>query len=207
MFDTENVYIASWVKVGRDLGYDITPEFISKTMGLNVKDANILFKKHFGDAFPYYEAREKKIEYATQYIKDNGIPIKEGLYELIEFLEEKSILKAVATSTERERAEDYLTMANLKDKFDLIVCGDNVSKGKPDPDIFLTVAKGLNCLPKECIVLEDSENGLKAAIKAGMKPIFVPDINRPSKEVQKLIYRECSSLLEVKNFLSKELNS
>ena len=69
MFDTENVYIASWVKVGRDLGYDITPEFISKTMGLNVKDANILFKKHFGDAFPYYEAREKKIEYATQHKK------------------------------------------------------------------------------------------------------------------------------------------
>ena len=70
----------------------------------------------------------------------------------------------------------------------------------------MKAAERLNCLPNECIVLEDSENGLKAAATAGMYPVYIPDLNRPSKEVQKLIYREFDSLIEVKKFIKNEIN-
>ncbi len=206
MFDTERLAFSAWKKAGKDFGFEITPNLYTKTIGSDFRDVQLIYNNHFGKSFPYHEIRKTEIQYTEEYIEQNGVPVKKGLYQLINFLEEKSILRAVATSTERERAEKYLSLANIKDKFDLIVCGDDVLRGKPEPDIFLKAAERLNCLPNECIVLEDSENGLKAAATAGMYPVYIPDLNRPSKEVQKLIYREFDSLIEVKKFIKNEIN-
>ena len=207
MFDTERIAIFAWEKAGKDFGYEITPAIAVEATGLDAMDTALCFKKHLGESLPYFDIRESKLKYFEEYIEQNGIPIKEGLYELIDFLGERSILRAVATSTERIKAEECLSLAKVKDKFDLIVCGDDVLRGKPEPDIFLKAAEQMNCSPAECIVLEDSDNGLKAASRAGMYPIYVPDLKRPSKEVQKLIYKEFASLVDVKYFLETKLNS
>jgi len=205
MFDTERIAISAWIKAGKDFGIEIEPEIVIDTIGLNIKGTEKVFKNYFGDSFPFDEVRKLRDEYAAQQIEENGIPAKAGLYELLEYLNEKEILKAVATSTERERAEKYLFFAKIRQLFDVVVCGDEVSRGKPEPDIFLEVARKLRCKPNECIVLEDSENGLRAALKAKMFPILIPDIKRPSKEVEGLIYRELGSLSEVKNLLCEIL--
>ncbi|NLU09884.1 MAG: HAD family phosphatase [Tepidanaerobacter acetatoxydans] len=207
MFDTERLTVWAWERAGKDFGYEITPDITIGATGLDARDTVTYFKKCLGENFPYFEIRKAKSAYFDKYIKENGLPVKEGLYELIDFLEKASIPKAVATSTYRKKAEECLSFANVKDRFDLIVCGDDVSRGKPEPDIFLKAAEGLNCLPNECIVLEDSENGLKAALRAKMYPICVPDLKTPSKEVRRLIFKEFSSLLEVKDFLEKEINN
>lgn len=204
MLDTERLSILAWEKAGKDFGYEITPAITVGATGLDARDAVLYFKKQLGESLPYFDIVKLTSKYVEEYIQQNGVPIKEGLYELIDFLEERSFLKAVATSTYREKAEECLSLADVKDRFDLIVCGDDVLKGKPEPDIFLKVAEELKCFPNECIVLEDSENGLKAASRAGMYPICVPDIKKPSEEVQKLVYKEFKSLVEVKNYL--ELN-
>lgn len=206
MFDTERLALLAWEKAGKDFGFEIPSNIYTKTIGSDFRDIQLTYNNHFGKSFPYHEIRKTEIQYTKKYIEQNGVPVKKGLYQLLDFLEEKSILRAVATSTERERAEKYLSLANIKDKFDLIVCGDDVLRGKPEPDIFLKAAEGLNCLPNECIVLEDSENGLRAASRAGMYPICIPDLIKPSKEVQKLIFREVESLVEVKDFIEKDLN-
>lgn len=173
MFDTERLTISAWEKVGKDFGYELTPTITAGATGLNARDTVFYFKKYLGESFPYFDILKLKLKYVEKYIEQNGIPIKEGLYELLEFLEAKSVPKAVATSTEREKAEVCLSLAKVKDKFDLIVCGDEVLRGKPEPDIFLKAAKEMDCLPNECVVLEDSENGLKAASRAGMYPICI----------------------------------
>ena len=83
--------------------------------------------------------------------------------------------------------------------------GDEVLKGKPEPEIFLNTSRKLGCIPEECIVLEDSELGIIAAAKAKMIPILIPDIKKPSKKIKELIFKEFDSLLEVKKFLENSL--
>jgi len=205
MFDTERLSIWAWEKAGKDFGYKITHDIMVEATGLDERNIVLYLKRHFGDSFPFYEIKRLESKYYNEYIKKNGVPVKEGLYDLLNFLKANSILRAVATSTYRKLAEECLFLAKVKDQFDLIVCGDDVEKGKPQPDIFLKVARKLNCVPSECIVLEDSENGLKAASRARMRTICVPDLKIPSKEVQKLIYRQFNSLIEVKSFLEQQL--
>lgn len=73
---------------------------------------------------------------------------------------------AVATSSRRAIAEEYLINANVLKYFDITVCGDEVSQGKPHPEIFLKAARALNCEPDQCFMVEDSENGMLSAIRA-----------------------------------------
>lgn len=201
MFDTEKLAISAWIKAGKSFDINIPESVVIKTIGLDANGAEKVFKKHLGDSFTFFDIRKLRIEYAKDFIEKNGIPIKKGLYELLEFLDEKPVLKAVATSTERERAEMLLSSANIKDKFNIIICGDDISQGKPEPDIFLAVARKLGCNPQECLVLEDSENGIIAASKANMMPILIPDIKNPSIEIEKLAAKKFNSLIEVKEFI------
>jgi len=82
-----------------------------------------------------------------------------------------------------------------------VVCGDEVQNGKPAPDIFLAAAKKLGAAPQRCLVFEDSDNGVKAAHRAGMTIILIPDLKQPSKEIAQLAYEVCSSLLEARPLL------
>ncbi|MCJ7472733.1 MAG: HAD family phosphatase [Actinobacteria bacterium] len=205
MFDTERLAIPSWKKAGEKYGYNIEPAHIIKTIGVYIEDAREIFKKHFGKDFPFNEIRKLRERYAFEYMEENGIPVKKGLHKLIDYLEDKKILKAVATSSERKKVDRYLTLANMEDRFDYMVCGDEVIKGKPDPEIFLKVARNAGCEPDKCIVLEDSENGIIAASRAGMKPIFIPDIQRLSGSTERLIFKEFSSLFEVKDYIKSVL--
>jgi len=201
MFDTERLAISAWENAGENFNINISEDIVIETIGLDVHGAEKVFKKHLGDSFPFSEARKLRIEYTKEFIEQNGVPVKKGLYELLEFLDEKPVLKAVATSTERERTENLLSSAMIKDKFNIIICGDEISKCKPEPDIFLAVARKLGCNPRECLVLEDSENGIIAASKASMVPVLIPDIKYPSNEVEKLAVEKFNSLIEVKEFI------
>ena len=205
MFDTERIALQVWEKAGSDFGYKIEQPAVLEAIGADEKGTEKILKKYLGEEFPFHEVRKRRIEYFMQYIESHGIPVKDGLYELLEFLEQKSVFKAVATSTERERTERFLDLAGIKNKFDIIVCGDEVTRGKPDPEIYLTAAEKIGCTTDECIVLEDSEHGIMAAAGAGMLPVLIPDIKRPSKEVEKFLYREFESLSGVRDFLTTAL--
>jgi beta-phosphoglucomutase-like phosphatase (HAD superfamily) len=138
-------------------------------------------------------------------MEENGMPVKLGLYELLDFLEDNKISKALATSSERIKAEKYLTLGNVIDRFDCTVCGDEVEKGKPDPEIFQKAAQKAGFNSKDCIVLEDSENGILAASGAGMMPIFIKDVKDLSEDTKKLIFKEFQSLIEVRDYLKSAL--
>ncbi|MDD3753332.1 MAG: HAD family phosphatase [Methanobacterium sp.] len=203
MFDTERLVIYTWIKAGKSYGIHISDSLVVKSIGLDIQGAEKVFKKHLGENFPYHEIRSLRLKYAHDYVNENGIPVKKGLYELIEFLEQKTVLKAVATSTERQRTEHLLRSAGLIDKFDLVICGDEVSNGKPEPDIFLAAARKLNCKSNESVVLEDSANGIIAASRAYMVPFLVFDIKKPDKNIEKLAQKTFNSLLEVRDYFQK----
>ena len=204
MFDTERIAVDSWRHAGDQLGFAISPEMIIETIGLNRKDTKAMLLRHLTDGFPYEEARRHRIRYAEETIAINGVPVKEGLFELLDDLDAAGILKAVGTSTERARAQNLLELAGIRDRFDVIVCGDDVERGKPWPDIFLAAAAKLGCDPAACMVLEDSESGLTAAHRAGMLPVLIPDLKAPSREALSLAFQVFSSLTEFRRYLSDE---
>jgi HAD superfamily hydrolase (TIGR01509 family) len=156
--------------------------------------------------FPIGEARRLRIQHTEETVARNGVPIKEGLGELLDLLDRSGVMKAVATSTERTRALSLLTLAGVLNRFDAVVCGDEVERGKPHPDIFLAAAAKLGRSPIDCMVLEDSESGLTAAHRAGMRPVLVPDLKAPSQEALALAFRVFPTLTEVQGFLAGELS-
>jgi HAD superfamily hydrolase (TIGR01509 family) len=205
MFDTERIAVESWGRAGQLLGVDIPAGLIIETVGMNRQDAKTILMRRLGDAFPYPEARRLRIQFAEETIARDGVPIKDGLYALLDVLEGAGVRKAVATSTDQARALKLLERAKVRNRFDAIVCGDEVAQGKPCPDIFLAAAGRLGCEAHHCMALEDSEAGLTAAHRAGMLPVMVPDLKTPSAQARSLAFRVFQSLNEVASFLSEEL--
>lgn len=201
MFDTERIAFISWKKAASDYGYEIDEQLFKKTVGVNLEGTKKIYLTHFGEKFPIEIIKDERFKMAENLIKQNGVPIKNGLHELLDYLSEVNIKRAVATSTNRERATTLLKMAGIDTCFDYIMCGDEIENSKPHPEIFLRVAEKLGCLPERCIVLEDSEVGIQAAYRAGMIPIMIPDMKEPEEEIKKIIHKQFCSLLDVKTLL------
>ena len=157
-----------------------------------------MFQQNFGPAFPYVGIRHRWRTYAEAHIGQFGIPHKSGLLALLEMLEPLRLPKAVATSTRKQNAVALLEKVRILHHFSTVVGGDEVSKGKPDPEIFLTAAARLDVQPERCIVFEDSPAGIRGAHAAGMIPILVPDLIEPPPDIRALACRVLESLEEAR---------
>lgn len=202
MFDTEKLWEETFIVVGQKMGYDLTKEFHLKTVGTNYMTIKGIFEKEFGASFPFESFYKQAREYMDDKIKKEGLKIKKGLLELLDYLKEKGYLLAIASSSKKERIEWYLSITNIdKNIFDVIVCGDDVKSGKPNPDIFIKTCEKLNVKEDETIVLEDSNNGIRASKNAGCVTILIPDSDIIKEEV-KFDYK-LDSLLDVIDLLEK----
>ncbi|MEE8875705.1 bifunctional mannitol-1-phosphate dehydrogenase/phosphatase [Pseudomonas helleri] len=185
MFDTERLRFKTLKQAAVELhGTPLSEETLIGSLGLSAKKAEALAKANHGEDFPYAQVRKRADELELAYVRDHGVPIKDGLLEVLERLRKYGLTMAVATSSRRAIAEEYLINANVLKYFDVTVCGDEVTQGKPHPEIFLTAASALNCLAQHCLMLEDSENGLLSAIRAEGQPILIEDIKAPAPEVK-----------------------
>lgn len=202
MFDTEKLAADGWKYAGDVLGFEIDDEKLSQTRGRNVADARNLFFQWYGDQVDYDEARSLRCEYLNNRLNQYGMPMKEGLTELLAFLKEKGYKRALATSTHRNTVEWYFELAGLPMDFDAVVCGDEVEHSKPAPDVFLKAAKKLDTDPQKCLVLEDSPNGIRAGSCAGCKVVMVPDLDQPTVEIEKLCMKICENLRDVIRILN-----
>lgn len=197
IFDTERISFDAWKKVCAEVGYEMEEEFYCNLIGRNFKGFSKIMMEKFGDEFPLESLYEKKIELQLEAIDKDGLPLKKGIHELLDYLKDNGYKVAVATSTTRNRAEEMLRIGGVLSKADYVICGDEVVNSKPDPEIFLKAAKKLGVEPKECIVLEDSGAGIEAAYSAGMLGINVPDMKKPDENMISKSYRICDSLLDV----------
>jgi beta-phosphoglucomutase-like phosphatase (HAD superfamily) len=134
---------------------------------------------------------------ATSY---SPIPLKSGVNELIAELKRYRVLLAVATSTPTSLATKKLQGSGILSCFDLVIGGDQVQRSKPHPDIFFKTAELLHVKPERCLVIEDSTNGVKAALAARMMVIQVPDLVEPSAEMRKAGHAILSSLHDVRTW-------
>lgn len=205
MFDTEYLASKAWKLAGEELNYSITEDILSQVRGRNMTDAIRIFSETFGTDQVYKNAKVLRDRYVADMIKQNGIPIKKGLFELLSFLRETNTKMAVATSSKCEIAKKYLTAAGVYDYFGAHIYGDMVTKSKPNPDIFLLAARQLDVKAEECLVLEDSRSGIRAGKNAGMYPILIPDLTPPDKEMTEDASLICKDLMEVLEVLKNSI--
>ncbi|MBX3012018.1 MAG: HAD family phosphatase [Caldilineaceae bacterium] len=202
MIDTERMAQRAWQRAGAEFGFTLSDELYLQAVGRTAPATEALFRAGFGPTFPFEEVYARKQHYLYTAIAVDGIPTKAGLLELLDFVDQQRLAKAVATSTARVLALKKLTAAKLLTRFDTLVCGDEVPNGKPAPDIFLAAAQKLGVPPAQCVVLEDSSAGIKAAHAAGMRAIWVPDLIQPSAEISPLAFRIVPDLHQVRALLA-----
>jgi HAD superfamily hydrolase (TIGR01509 family) len=197
MFDTEALNMKGWKAAGKRHGYEMPDELIHSHIGANVETTKRLMREHFGDGFDFDAVRGDRIDFAFRFIEENGTPLKPGLKELLAFLERRGLKTAVASSSEERFVRFYLEHAKLGHEFDVLVSGDMVKKSKPEPDIFLAALSRLGTAAGETLVLEDSYNGIRAAHRAGIRSIMVPDLLPATPEMEALFFRKADDLFGV----------
>ena len=186
LLDTEAVFMRCWKNLGEELHLPNVEETARKCIGITVTQTEALFQKEYGEKYPCesYVGAANAIFYRQE--AEQGIPEKPGVHELFAYLKEQNYRIGLASSTQQQAVYRQMKAAGIFDDFDVIVCGDMVTKSKPNPDIYLKACELMKVDPKECYAVEDSYNGIRAAHAAGMKAIMVPDLLEPTPEILEL---------------------
>ena len=200
LIDTEKLYVRFWRQSAADFGYNMTVEHVFGIRSLARKYANVKLKGIFGEEFPCNQVREHRTELMDAYIAEHGVETKKGIFTMLDFLRDRGIKIAVATATPRERAVKRLEEIGALPYFDVIVCGDMIQNGKPEPDLYLKAASELGLLPESCAAFEDSPNGIKAAYSAGCQAVMIPDLTPPDAEIMPMLSAVYDSLDEATGF-------
>jgi len=200
MLDTEPIFMQGWKAALLEQKLDISQErfdtAFNAVIGTNFEHCRRVISEMLAE-FDFVKGYDFCTAYKDDFITVNGVPIKPGLFELLDRLEELNIKKCVATSTSRDKATHKLQLANILHRFEVIVGGDEVQESKPAPEIFLKAAALCGVAPENCLVLEDSAAGTLGAHRAGMRVITIPDILQPSDETRGLATAVMDSLHEV----------
>ena len=179
MIDSEAKWQKAWKLTGDKYGFDFGDSLFLKLVGISGKDVDPIVEKVVnGDPTKYIEEARAL---GAKLIEQEGIEPKDGLFELLDKIDELKIKKAVATTTNRINTKKHLEEVGIYHRFDYILCGDEVAKRKPDPEIYLKVLKHFNCQADQALVLEDSIHGVQAAYNAKIPCIMIPDLIAPGE--------------------------
>lgn len=200
IFDTEMIYLKVWSEVFEKYRYKMTKEIYASVLGTGRENVKKVFVNHFGSDLPIDDMYIEKDDNLAKEI-EKGVPLKSGVYEILEYLKENDFKIALATSATSKRAFKQLKQANIENFFNAIVCRDEVRETKPNPDIFLKAADKLMVKSEQCIVIEDSSAGIEAAFNAGMLPIHVVDLKEADEKILSNSYKSFNDLSEIRNEL------
>ena len=201
LIDTEKYYRIFWPKALAHFGYEMSDEQALSMRSLGRPYAPKHLKEMFHDEnLDYTTIRNYRKEIMEECLQKNGIELKKGVVELLEFLKTKNVKRAIATATDEERARKYLKQIGLEPYFDKIICATMVEYGKPSPDIYEYACRKLKLLPEECMAVEDSPNGVLSAYRAGCKVVMVPDQTEPEEALKEILYGCVENLLEIRKY-------
>lgn len=204
ILDTERSALTSLRYAGELIGIDLTDQILHDMIGLNENDSHVLMEKRLGVEVPQELFRKTFYKDYENTLVTKGFPLKTGAKGLINFLREKNVRLAIATSSNKAIARRKLGQAGLLEHFEFIISGDEVSQGKPAAEPYLKAVEVLGTSIDKCLALEDSDNGTLSAVRAGINVIVVPDIKLPSEHIRKLALKICTSLIEAKKWIEKK---
>ena len=205
IFDSERLVIECWEVVAAKHNVSDILEICMRVQGNNREESGKRFREKYGKDFPY-EAYKKEVSALFRHLYGGGrLPLKTGVVEILEELKRKRVPLALASSTRTDIVKQELEDAHLLQYFEAVLGGDMAPRSKPEPDIFLAAAVALNATPENCYVLEDSYNGIRAAHRAGMHPIMVPDMQQPTEEIRGLAEVIVENLMAALEYLRERM--
>ncbi len=197
LFDTERLFMMGWKRAGEEMGYPLTEEQLITFHGRGQIRNGEAFREWFGEDADYWGTRALRQKYVNEYIAEHGVPLKPGLFPFLNYLKQQNLKIVLATGTVRCEAYPRWVSSGIIEYIDASICGDEVEKNKPDPDIFLKAAALADADPSECIVFEDSDNGLRASKSAGCYTVMVPDMDPVTEELKaSIVDQVCPSLID-----------
>ncbi len=196
LIDSEAVYIAGMQDAARTLGLPLPMDLCHAMVGVPSHECNVMLQEHYGTGFDLAEFRGHFSTSVLRQMKER-VPVKPGVVELLDFLRDRGLPLAIATSAARATAERNLGRAGLLDRFAALATRDDVEHPKPAPDLYLEAARRLGVAPERCVAFEDSSIGIIAAHTAGMRAVMVLDILPPTDEARARCFHIAEDLHEV----------
>lgn len=197
LLDTERICWECFIDACKKYNYRPDFNIYRNCIGRKAEEGDLVLYEGFKNLIPYYEVKKIWNDLYACVIETGNIPLKDGVYEFLEKITGMKKRMAVVTSTGIQTASKKLTSAGIIDFFEFVMSGDRAENSKPHPEIYLKAADLLSIRPSECIVFEDSDNGVRAAHSAGMKVIQIPDISEPSRGVMGLGHEITSSFTNI----------
>lgn len=197
MFDSERLSVLAWQQAMRERGLEFTPEIHHQIMGRDANFAFAFLRQMFGQDFPAEEVRGRRVELRRKMLHEQGAPCKKGLLELLDFLEQQNIRRAVASSSPMEEINYLLERNGVKERFNAVFSGLDLKESKPNPEVFLLAAKAIDVQPPNGLVLEDAASGILAAHRGGFRSVMIPDLVQPNEETKRLCTYQVEDLSQV----------
>ena len=200
LVDTETVYCEALVAECAHMGHELPDDVLKRMIGHIWLNSALVLTAHFGPGFDTEALREGSTRrfYESAHA---GVGLKAGVVEILDRLDELALPRAIATSSRREAVERYIGGHGLLERFHAVLANGDYPRPKPNPDPYLMAAERLGVDPADCLALEDSHNGVRAASAAGMMTIMVPDMLDPTEEMHTLCLRIARDLHEVRELL------
>ncbi|MBS0223552.1 MAG: HAD family phosphatase [Proteobacteria bacterium] len=197
LFDTEKLHARAALAAAKEVGCELTMDVFRRLLGTT--EARRILQAHYGDSYPFDELR---VAWGRQFkvLAETELELKPGALNLLDLLDELGLPRAIATSSSHKAVQHHLAAHDLAQRFHVIVAAGDYSASKPAPDPFLRAAERLAVAPGDCLVLEDSHNGIRSASAAGMMAVMVPDLIEPTAEIERLC-RIVPSLHDVRELI------
>lgn len=173
--DTETIYYESMKTLAKRRGNDFTLELKKEVMGRGGIFSMRIMKASLGLTETPEELLEERWELCRDIVSQRGVKPMPGALKTIKLVNKLGLKKIIASSSQRRWVDLILNGLKLIDEFSIIASGDEVSVGKPAPDVFLLALKKLGLESNKCVVLEDTVVGVEAAHKAQIKCIAIPN--------------------------------
>lgn len=192
LIDSERIIMQGCIAAAKQIGITYTQAQYTELVGRVWADSTRIMIEQLGS--------EANLNHVMQglntYLDDinHVFPLKKGALALLQNYQAQGVICSVASSSPMPHITHRLSQIGVVDFFSQLTSGQEVAKGKPNPDIYLLALKKLGLPAEECIAFEDSELGAQAAIAAGLRVVVVPDLKQPSEMVRKQSYSVVDSL-------------
>lgn len=202
LFDTERLTEKIWIETSRAWGKPQLGDNYLDYVGRNRTDILDKLAREIGPDFPGPDFLLYCSRAALAQMEREGVPVKPGAREMLEYLHAHNVPTALATSSGRERTVRLMELTGLDRYFSAMITGDQVEHSKPHPQIYRLACRALDTAPARTLAVEDSRNGILSAYAAGMPVAMVPDMIPPAPELEEKLWRRCGSLLELRDVLA-----
>lgn len=171
LIDSQQYHYKADINTMKDYGVFEEKQFYEAFAGTTTYDRMNMLKDMFSLTADVYEMTAKREQMIIDIMRNEEVYAIKGIPELLSSIKSKDMKIAVASSSSYELINMILYKIGIAEYFDSITSGVDVKRGKPSPDVFLLSSQRIGVSPKNCVVVEDSENGIKASISAGMTAI------------------------------------